>query len=304
MRVRTAKVACQAVVIAAGLAAAAFGQNQVTFDYSNPNGASLAGEYTNPYQATVTPLNFTGYSGAIAAYCDDLAATVIAPESWTADATDLAGVNSSSPVLNQNGTTVFNSLADSTTTTLTETEAYIAVAYLAMQSMTVGPVALDPSNPGTPEQEVLSWALWDIFDPTILGTSCINDSTTGGCLDNGDPNYSSDALAAQSYVNKAVAVALGYANDPNAGADFESSIGADVQIYTPAPNTGAGDGCTIYGAAPCGSPQEFVAIEPINSNGQPLPTPEASVWATLGIDLVGVGMIGLVFRRRQLRNRL
>ncbi|MES1261238.1 MAG: hypothetical protein ABUS49_05815, partial [Acidobacteriota bacterium] len=68
------------------------------------------------------------------------------------------------------------------------------------------------------------------------------------------------------------------------GAAYEAANSVNVVIYTPTL-----DGTTPSQAA--NRPQEFITVQ----------MPEPSTWAALGFDVVGVGLVGFLFRRRKVQ---
>jgi hypothetical protein len=126
------------------------------------------------------------------------------------------------------------------------------------------------ASPDANVRNDLSFALWGIFDPGVLLSTGPLGSLTQSL---------NDAVSARS---QALLAASAYAD----GAAYESANSVNVVIYTP----------TLDNSTPSQAgnrPQEFITVQPV---------PEPSAWAALGFDLAGVGLIGLVFRRRQLRH--
>lgn len=223
------------------------------------SGPSMGNVYTSPYLATV------GSTPNVYIICDDFAAETYMNESWTANVTNLSQLSSSSPVEWSDGYTVTGSPGSYSlgSATLTQTEAYIAAAYLATEILQ----AQEHGN--TTAQDYDSYAMWVLFDGNSGPAS--SDPLTGYPYGlNSDPTDVQGALAA-----------LSAAETATSGQSLSSYT--DVTIYTYVPNsscTGGGPGC------PPG-PQEFrpVAAEP-------------SYAAVLGVDLLAVlGLIGILRRR-------
>jgi hypothetical protein len=267
-------------VVALGLtsaALAAFAANPpvVNFGISAPGAGALAGIYTDPYQGSVN-------GAPVEAFCDDFVNEVTPPQYWSAFQTNLSAFTGtqSSPV-----STVYYQTTDAAAapgnkiTPLQQTEDYIAASWLAYESL------LAQAAGDLTAQEQYSFALWDILDPNVLATNC---PSSYGCLD------PTDYSAALADAGNALAVGDSYATGTTtaaaAGTDFEKSIGYNVQIYSAVIYT---NGIPSVSTA-TDRPQEFITLTAM---------PEPSAWAALAVDLFGVGVVGLVFRRRQLRNR-
>jgi hypothetical protein len=91
------------------------------------------------------------------------------------------------------------------------------------------------------------------------------------------------------------------ADGAGAGQAFETANGVDITIYTPDYNGSVyqepstpGDPCPPGAPANCTRPQEFLTVTSV---------PEPSTLAVLGFDLAGAGIVGLYFRRRNLRGQ-
>lgn len=168
----------------------AFGQ--VAMDLTGVNGYSYAGVYTSPYYATVNGV-------ATTVICDDFETESYIGETWMANVTNVASV-----------------VAGTSTAKFTPAQDYNAVANLATQLLSV---------PASSEQAViLSFAIWDIFDPTGVQAWLANPSNGGDPL-----GISSLALS-----------------DANAalGAKYTAGEYSNVTIYT----------------STTGTPQEFVSV--------------------------------------------
>jgi hypothetical protein len=286
-----------AVVIGAGLATAAYCLPPVVeFGIGAPGPGALAGIYTDPYQGYVGGGPLGNYSNvpppagstAVAAFCDDFTNDVTPPQYWTAFDTDLSTLSAVGDPVASVYYGDHNSATDGTPT-LNATQQvadYIAIAYLAYESLQA------QATNQLLAQEQYSYALWDIFDPGLLqGGDCWEP---GECLDQSGTTNLTAAIAA---VNAALAVGNQYAtaHPTDAGLSFENDYNVSVQIYTPE-NNGA-----VSPLSDTARPQEFVTLTPLPTNGVPMPEP--SSLASLGIDFVGVALLGLAFRRRQSQSR-
>jgi hypothetical protein len=150
-----------------------------------------------------------------------------------------------------------------------QTTEYIAAAILATESL---PVYQTNSAAGND----LSFALWGLFDPTLLYSyqtgACHTNPSLEGCID------STDLAAAQHDLTSALTTAASYSN----GAAYEAT-GYNVEIYT----------ATTNGTSPqpdSSRPQEFITVVPMS---------EAPAPAQLAVELSGLAAIAYFFRRRR-----
>ncbi|HVZ15530.1 MAG TPA: hypothetical protein VG897_00295 [Terriglobales bacterium] len=304
------RLAALTITVCAGLASTAFGDTPtVEFGiYSANTSQYLAGVYTDPYIGYYnnnTALgNGTGYNSAIfssanatqvAAFCDDFTNDVTPPQYWVAYDTSLTALTSTSPVYYQGtsgssyatstwdpaiqennamGTLVGGSSSSLSSSTFSQIADYIAVAYLAYESQQ----AMGGSNcqACAQAQERYSYGLWGVFDPSLLYSA----TTIYGSM-------SSDDLA-QARLDLVQALGVGeyYAGlGTNGTTQFVDDLQIDVHVYTP-----------VSGAPGSYGPQEFVVVTP--TPGQGVQAPEASSWASMGLDLSGLALLALVFRRR------
>jgi hypothetical protein len=190
------------------------------------NGYSYDYVYTDPYYATVNGV-------ATTVICDDFATESSIGQTWQANVTNVASV-----------------VALTSTAKFSPAKDYDAVANLATQLVSV--------NPSSEEAVVLSYAIWDIFDPSGVSAWL---STYG------DPEGIS-------------ALASAAANAALAGS-YSADEYSNVTIYT----------------STTGTPQEFVSV-----GAGPMATPEASTIEQLAFDLLAIGVIVLLFRRRTLHS--
>jgi len=318
MRAFIPKAVFQAALIGVGFVSAVFCQTTAInqeFGITSPGTGTnqMGGVYTDPYQGRINATAVAGTDGTqvvagtgtnIAAFCDDFTNDVYPPQFWNANETDLNAFSDS------NGTqvtSVYYQVANATQ----QTTDYIAVAMLALDSLQAasgtgafgtggvyasvlaGLSGQQLADAKLKAQEQLSFALWDIFDTAVLAHDC----TVYGCLDSGANSSTAKTLsgtpnwyAASNYATDALTAAAGFTT----GAAYENSVHMDVEIYSEANANGVVDTSSSR-------PQEFVTVTSSGTNFNP--TPEPSMLAFLGFDGVGVGIIGLYFRRRQLRSR-
>jgi hypothetical protein len=128
---------------------AAFGQ-PAYMDLTGVNGNSYDGVYTSPYYATVNGVQTT-------VICDDFETESYIGETWYANVTNVASV-----------------VAGTSSAKFSPAKDYDAVANLATQLLSV---------PASSEQAIiLSFAIWDIFDPTGVQAWLANPSNGGDPL--------------------------------------------------------------------------------------------------------------------------
>jgi hypothetical protein len=185
-----------------GLASSAFGQTTLLFN--NPNGNSYGGEETSPY-------NFTINGSSVQLICDSTANLISDGESWQANV--------------YNGNTVVGNGLWNTATAAQYSEAS-ALAYELLNGLDdPGITPSEISDDGAANlNELLSWAIWDIFIP--------NDGPNGL-----NPTQKSDADAD---ISTLLLWAAGHEN-----------YNTDVVFFTPIPGTQTGT---------LGTPQEFIGL--------------------------------------------
>ncbi len=229
------------------LASTAFGQT-VQFEITSPNPNNLAGVYTDPYNAVVAGTT------SIEAFCDDFSDNVTPPETWSALTTNLSQFTSTPPPV--------SSVFYTTGAAANQTQDYIAAAILASEGL-----QNYQSNPAVAND--ISFALWGVFDTTLLATNCNAD----GCLS------SADLTAAQGYLTSALASAATYSS----GAAYEQATGNNVEIYSA---TTDGTNPQLPGST---RPQEFITVVSMDEPASP---------ALLGLNFLGLGLLLFFFRRR------
>jgi hypothetical protein len=234
-------------------ATGAFATQSFTLTSAGP--ANLGGVYTSPYTATID-----GVSN-IAVFCDDFIDDVYIGETWQVNATNLSQL----PLLDPNSPLMW----DTTDATKQVTD-YITAAILATQLLNLG-------NPESLAAEEISWAIWDVFDPTAPLYSALY-------LPGYEPAIAAYLLAAQLEANAIVSGA------PTLSAAV--STFSNVTIYTPAPKSdGAVRICPV--GARCGLPQEFISVS-MAEPASPL---------LLGFDFLAIGGLLLVVRLRKSKSQ-
>jgi hypothetical protein len=212
----------------------------------------MGGVYTSPYTASVG-------GNTVAAICDDFSDEVSPGESWTAIATNLATLDITTPTA-----AVYWDQGEGAT----QQTAYMVTAYLAEELLAIN----QSTTTGQTTAGELSFALWGVFDPTLLTAANPAGLTTGtgGQLAAAE-NY---LTSAESAVNTAIT---------KQGLNNYLSTFSNVTIYS----------ATINNGVPAESenssrPQEFIVV-----NMAEPPSP-----ALLGLDLLGAAGLLLFARRR------
>jgi hypothetical protein len=232
------------------LGGATSGFAAITFTLTSAGPTNLGGVYTSPYTATISGVT----NVPVPVICDDFNDDVWVGESWNVTQTSLASLpltGSSSPVLWDTG---------SPTQQVTD---YITAALLTEQLLTM--------SPSTSQAQLLSYAIWDVFEPTA-------SSTLGAATNNTVVN--SYLLPAQ---NQAKALVTSSATLADATAKF-----ANVMIYTADTKSG-GSVVSCPAGKTCGAPQEFLVVS--------MAEPASPV--LLIVDLLAVISLVCLFRGRQ-----
>lgn len=261
---------CYLVAIAfATLATAQAGQTTITLE--SVQGPVMGGVYTSPYYGLVGT-----NPGLVPIICDDFADESYLPENWNANVTALSGVTGTSPATDDT-TLKFDTgtVAGAPPIVLNQEQAYTTAAYLAVEIMEA-----NQSTPAGAEQAGdLSFALWGLFDPSVLsdqnGVTC---SLAGGvgCLSLAD--YDAAVTDLQNAWSAVSAEGLTTANFVGSVANVQS-----VTIYSY-----AGNATCNGGPCPTAPPQEFISVT----------TPEASSPVLLAIDLLGFfALVGFLRKR-------
>jgi len=232
----------------------------LTITNANPDGYNLGGIYTNPYTFSVDNNGSITYPVLLS--CDDFFNDVSLGESWNAYETSLTSIENETSI---NHTVYFSSFTGGVSQTNPSVAAQIAgykeVAYLAADLY----YNYSQNNFGNVGAAQLSYAIWDIFDPSLLA-----NNTQG--LDTTDLNAAlADVQTAQTFV-------------------ADGGVVGNVNIYTP--SCGPSTPCT---PSSNGAPQEFIQVL---SNNQGLPMPEPAMPAVLLVDL-GFVLAAVLFLRRR-----
>ena len=233
----------------------AFATQSFTLTGAGPD--NLGGVYTSPYLATIQ-----GVGSNIAVFCDDFIDDVYIGETWQVNANKLSDL----PLSDPNSPLMWDTVNTTAGKTKQVTD-YITAALLATQLLN-----LQSSSTALVREEI-SWAIWDVFDPTAPLYSATYL-----------PGYATDIAnylsAAQAHANAIVSGA------PTLSAAVSSF--SNVTIYTPAPKDSTSVGSCPAGAR-CGLPQEFISVS----------MAEPSSPLLLGIDFLAIGGLVLAVRRRK-----
>lgn len=260
MRIQALRLLCAAVILTC-CGTGAFAQVTLTL-LSPPNtGFTEGGVYTSPYNINVNSgLNNTGtINTPMQLICDDFTTDINVGESWNATVTTITTITTlnTSTVANLK----FNADNDILGGSADVVQDYAVAAVLAGELL---------SLPSTDSQAAgdLSFALWDVFDPALLGPG----GTTSDIYATPTNFTYSDWSAAETDLNNAVAEVDGVMTN---GSVSLSSLGiTNLTIYTPNPTSAA---------------QEFMQVT----------TPEASTPVLLAVDLLGFFALVAFLRRKQ-----
>ncbi len=171
------------------LAFASVGFAQYTMDLTGVgDGANADGVYVSPYYGTITEAGSTVYTGYM--ICDDFNTESYLDTPWSAGSTNAGALNGDQKFTASTYVDPF-----STTNTVTDQQAYDAVAWLANGLLSASNV----TNPTA--QTNYSFAIWDIFDGEAI-----------------DPSGGAAALIAEAFA----AAKGGY-------------VGSDTTVYTANP---------------------------------------------------------------------
>ena len=134
----------------------------VSMELTGVTGTALGGYYTSPYFASVGPSGLTSASQFTSSnsfstmiFCDDFLTDVGVGLIWQATVTDMSALSGISSPLS---TLKF----DTTGTASRQQQAYMAEAWLAEDILGVN----QSTSAGQTQAAELSYAMWDIFDPS------------------------------------------------------------------------------------------------------------------------------------------
>lgn len=201
----------------------------------------MGGVYTSPYGISING------GSPVQLICDDFTTDISVGQTWTATVTTFAAIEAGTNPL---GTPKF---------TPVDIQNYATVAVLAAELMSL-------TNLASAQAGEISYALWDLFDPTLL-TSTTNPYGT---------ITSGELSAAQAYLTGAQELVAGATT---AGIVNLSQISIDGNSI---------EGMTIYTPNPKSAAQEFITVN----------VAEPPSLAVFGLDLLGLGGLMLFARRR------
>jgi hypothetical protein len=204
------------------------------------SGTVLAGVYTSPYSAVITPGSTSiGTGPTVPAICDDFSDNSYIGEDWNTNVTTLSALTSgpdpnTTVKWGQSGTVAVSDT--SLSETLTQVEAYDVAAILSIDILGSTPA-------GDQQQQDLSYALWALFDTSESLAQL-----------NGVPTDQTNAI---NYLNQAINEVCGACGSSSSTSSTASSIlsNYNVTIYTYIP--GSGTTCAGSCAPP---PQEMITV--------------------------------------------
>jgi hypothetical protein len=234
------------------LAIGGWAQDTLTLKNAGANYV-MGGVYTSPYGISIN-------GGApVPLICDDFTTDISIGESWTAIPTTFAALEAGT---NSPGTPKFSPATDPSVvpTLAAEIQDYAVTAVLAAELMSL-------PNQGTEQAGEISFALWDVFDPTLL------NSTTS---DPYGPLTTAELTAARAYLTGAESMVAGATSGGNVNLSLISIGGNSIE------------GMTIYSPSPASSSQEFLSVS----------MAEPSYPLVFGVDLLAMVGLIVVLRRR------
>jgi hypothetical protein len=168
------------------------------FTLTGVQGGVMGGVYTSPYIA-----NIADFGQGVLVICDDFLTDSFVGDTFTAVATNVASLTGES--------TPSTDVKFDHLNAAQQQQDYATAAFLAQEIIAQG-LANTPSNDYA--LGILSFALWDVFNPTLLTSNC----NLYGCL------TTQERTDAQAALNNAIT---------NAGS---TSNYANVSVYTPSPD--------------------------------------------------------------------
>ncbi len=248
-------------LVVAGLASVAWASDTLTVQSAGA-GFLMGGVYTSPYGISVngTPTLLI---------CDDFETNISLGDSWSANLTTLAQINST----NVNGFKFDSSPYSSAILQgTTAAEDYATAAVLAAELMTLPNIGTSTEDSETAGE--LSFAIWSVFDNSLYTKLNSSSHTTGyGSLTAAEvAAVDADIVNAQNLV--AGATVAGTTNLGDLSIDGQS-IGS-LMVYSP---------------NPLSTSQEFLAVNTVRAAEPPSPV-------LLGVDLLSLAGLMLFVRRR------
>jgi hypothetical protein len=235
----------------------AFAASTLTLLNPPNNGDAAGGVYTSPYNISVdgTPTQLI---------CDDFTTDISVYEQWTASVTTLTDLTAGSV----SGLKFGNSGNEPSGTSLLSTNTaqdYAIAAVLDAELMWTPNLTAD-------QIAGYSFAIWDIFDSTLLQSTCCGTSDPYGALTSQQwMDATTDLTVAEGLANTALS---GGVYDLNNIVVDGQSIGS-LTVYTPI-------------VPPGPNAQEFLKVT----------APEASTPVLLGVDLLGFLALAGFLRKR------
>jgi hypothetical protein len=231
------------------------------------SGLNYAGVYTSPYSASING------GATVPVICDDFGDNSYIPEDWTAYVTTLSQIQTANPApltyLQWKGASSYS---------LDQADAYTVAAILAVEIIQSNPNGASGSTAQQLNQEELSFALWELFDPTAsVGNANLNRSTP--LLTDAVETWSGISSTFLQDAKNDVTTAIAQLSNPSAVLN-----GYNVTVYSY--DSCISGPCTA--TSPANPPQEFIAVS----------MPEPSSVATLATYFL-MGGVGLFFMRRR-----
>jgi len=211
------------------------------------SGTVLAGVYTSPYSAVITPGSTTiGTGPTVQAICDDFYDDSYIDEDWNTKVTTLSAL-SSGPGPNttvkwgQSGSVSVNDMLYGGTLndTLTQVQAYDVAALLSISILGSTPA-------GDQQQQDLSYALWALFDTSQSLTQLSSVPT--------------DKTNAMNYLNTAVQEVVNGEVGTTPLSAYLSNYNVTIYSYSGVPVGSTGLPTTCPGGSCDPPPQEMITV--------------------------------------------
>ncbi len=268
-RPRVSRLLCAAVILIC-CATGAFADANLQL-LSPPNsGYTEGGVYTSPYNISVN-------GTATQLICDDFT-TDISGGTWSATVSTITTIDSATVAGFKFDSSPYN--ANILGGAANVVQDYAVAAVLAAELLSL-------PNTNTAEAGALSFALWDVFDPSLLGSSYGTMSDPYGPIDKTQwTNAMTDLANAIAQVDGVMTggTNAGSVTNPTSLANVEIESGGSVNLSSLNIS-----GLTVYTPTPDASvSQEFLHVT----------TPEASTPVLLAVDLFGFVAIAAFLRKR------